>query len=94
MTALDDWVERVREALDLGPADTGLVLDVARDVAHGVMRPAAPVTAYLLGVAVGAGAEPKRAAAVVTELARAWSETREAGGEAEPSTPPSPEPPD
>jgi hypothetical protein len=52
-------------ALELGIAtniDRDLVLDVARDVAHGVARPAAPITTYLLGMAVGAGANPHQAA--------------------------------
>ena len=31
---------------------------MARDVAHQVLRPGAPVTAYLMGVAVGRGADP------------------------------------
>ena len=37
-----------------------LVLDMTKDVAHGVARPAAPISAYLLGLAVGraAGAGP------------------------------------
>ena len=34
-----------------------IVLDLARDVAHDVARPAAPVSAYLLGLAVGAAGE-------------------------------------
>lgn len=42
--------------------DTTLVLDVARDVAHGVERPAAPLSTYLLGVAVGQGLDPQAAA--------------------------------
>jgi hypothetical protein len=78
MTALDEWVDRVRAELDLGVTDTALVLDLARDVAHGVMRPAAPVTAYLAGLAVGQGADPRRVAATITELARTW---RPAGAE-------------
>ena len=45
MSALDDWTDAVREALDLDPFDANIVLDVARDVAHGVMRPAAPLSA-------------------------------------------------
>ncbi len=49
-----------------------LVLDLARDVAHGVMRPAAPLTAYLLGMAVGRGADPAQAAATITALAESW----------------------
>ncbi|GAA5189242.1 hypothetical protein GCM10023322_41710 [Rugosimonospora acidiphila] len=73
MSALDDWTDAVRDALHLDPIDPTLVLDVARDVAHGVMRPAAPVTAYLMGLAVGRGADPVQAAAVIGELAAGWS---------------------
>lgn len=73
MSALDDWIETVRAALRLDSSTgTDLVLDTARDVAHGVMRPAAPVTAYLMGVAVGRGTDPASVAATVTELARRW----------------------
>ncbi len=72
MSALDDWTGAVREALGLDEVDTGLVLDLARDVAHGVMRPAAPLTAYLVGLAVGRGADPRQAAEKVSELARSW----------------------
>jgi hypothetical protein len=73
MSALDDWTDTVREALRLDPIDTDLVLDLARDVAHGVMRPAAPLTAYLLGLAVGRGADPAEAAAIIGNLAGEWS---------------------
>ncbi|HEY2675212.1 MAG TPA: DUF6457 domain-containing protein [Rugosimonospora sp.] len=73
MSALDDWTDTVREALHLDPVDVTLVLDLARDVAHGVMRPAAPLTAYLLGLAVGRGADPAQAAAVITQLAADWA---------------------
>jgi hypothetical protein len=72
MSNLDDWTDTLREALELGPVDTKLVLDLARDVAHGVMRPAAPLSAYLMGLAVGRGAEPRQAAAVISDLARNW----------------------
>jgi hypothetical protein len=73
MSALDDWTETVREALQLDPVDTDLVLDLARDVAHGVLRPAAPLSTYLLGLAVGRGADPGEAAATITRLAENWS---------------------
>jgi hypothetical protein len=48
------------------------VLDVARDVAHEVDRPAAPVTAYLLGMAVGRGQNLATAAGRVRSLAAGW----------------------
>ncbi|MGA8113224.1 MAG: DUF6457 domain-containing protein [Actinocatenispora sp.] len=70
---LGDWTERVRRELDLAtPVDRDLVLDLTKEVAHNVARPAAPLTAYLLGLAVGAGADPDVAAARITSMARAW----------------------
>jgi molybdenum cofactor guanylyltransferase len=73
MSTMEDWLAEVRAALALDDGtDSGIVLDLARDVAHGVARPAAPLTAYLLGVAVGRGADPHTAAATVTALAQSW----------------------
>jgi hypothetical protein len=68
---LDDWTAMACAELGLDPADanTQLVLDLARDVAHNVLRPGAPVTAYLMGLAVGRGADPTDAAARLTTLA-------------------------
>lgn len=67
-TTLDEWARRAGQALGLAPELATaeiqrVVLDLARQVAHGVARPAAPVTAFLLGVAVGRGADPAEAAA-------------------------------
>jgi uncharacterized protein DUF6457 len=77
---LDRWTAAVRAALGLpapagdgGGAEQRLVLDLARDVAHGVLRPAAPMTAYLVGLAVGRGADPAAATALVGDLAAGWS---------------------
>lgn len=55
--ALDDWVAEAADLLGIDSADVPVatVLDLARRVAHGVARPAAPVTTFLLGLAVGAG---------------------------------------
>ena len=74
MGTLDDWVAAACAELGLEPsvADVPLVLDLARDVAHQVLRPGAPVTAYLLGIAVGRGADPADAAASLATLARSW----------------------
>jgi hypothetical protein len=68
---LDEWTAAACAELGLDAADanTKLVLDLARDVAHNVLRPGAPVTAYLLGLAVGRGADPADAAARLTALA-------------------------
>ncbi len=43
--------------LDPDTVDATAVLDLAQVVAHGVARPAAPLTAYLVGVAVGRGTD-------------------------------------
>lgn len=83
MATLADWNLAACEALGLDPAQTAarqdLVLALARDVAHGVARPAAPLTAYLLGLAVGAGADPAQAAATLTALADGWPDPPPAG---------------
>jgi hypothetical protein len=66
MTDLDTWVAAATRELGLqDQVDVELLLDVARDVAHEVHRTAAPVTTYLLGLAVGRGAEPSDAASAV-----------------------------
>ncbi|MEH0843009.1 DUF6457 domain-containing protein [Micromonospora sp. CPCC 205711] len=81
MTVMDDWITAACTELGLEPADVPVptVLDLAKDVAHQVLRPGAPVTAYLLGVAVGRGAEPADAAARLSALAGTWPV--ELGGE-------------
>ena len=77
---LDSWIETVRDEFGIdAPVDRTLVLDMARDVAHGVARPAAPLTAYLMGLAVGAGADPADAAARITRLATARAEADRSG---------------
>lgn len=81
MSRLDDWVSATGAelGLDATEVDTALVLDLARDVAHGVLRPAAPVTAYLVGLAVGRGADPGQASAAVSALAARWAAERSDG---------------
>lgn len=71
---LQDWIDAVR--IDLGTSgelDVDTVLDVAKDVAHNVQRPAAPLTTYLLGLAVGSGMPLPEAAAKIRELAGGWT---------------------
>jgi molybdopterin-guanine dinucleotide biosynthesis protein A len=70
---MDEWVVAATKALGIEQAvDVDLILDVAREAAHGVARPAAPVTTFLLGCAVAAGQAPEEAAARLTLLAREW----------------------
>lgn len=53
--ALDEWLIEAAEELGLRPEDVSIsvVLDVAKHVAHGVARPAAPLSTFLLGLALG-----------------------------------------
>jgi Domain of unknown function (DUF6457) len=76
VSSLDDWAAAVCEELGLGEgaSDTGTVLDLTKIVAHTVDRPAAPLTAYLVGIAVGRGQPLTEAVARVTALARGWSQ--------------------
>lgn len=85
MNQLDEWTAAACGALGLDPemVDRTVVLDLARDVAHHVLRPGAPLTTYLLGVAVGRGADAASAASALTDLARTWSPASPA---AEPAT--------
>jgi len=57
---LNDWLSALGEELGLDDVimdsdDIHAVLDLARDAAHHIQRPAAPLTAYLVGIAVGRG---------------------------------------
>ena len=72
MSRLDDWAQHVADTLGVERPDTREVLDLARDVAHGVERPAAPLTTWLAGMAVAGGADPSAVAATIRELAAAW----------------------
>lgn len=70
---MQEWVDAVKETLGLDvEVDVDLILDVAKDAAHGVKRPAAPVTTYLFGLAVAAGGDPAQTAAKLGELAQGW----------------------
>ena len=67
------WINAVSTELNL-PADVNIdvILDVARVAAHGVERPAAPVTTFLLGLAVAGGMDVNEAAAKIQALAATW----------------------
>ncbi|MGH9027557.1 MAG: DUF6457 domain-containing protein [Acidimicrobiia bacterium] len=57
-----DWLRRALAAAGVDPATAGdlcsdeavtVILDLARDAAHGVARPAAPLAAFAVGLATG-----------------------------------------
>jgi uncharacterized protein DUF6457 len=74
---LESWLDEVARALgvDSAAVDVKGLLDLTRDVAHEVARPAAPLTTFLVGVAVGRrGGEisaTRDAVAAVQRLAQA-----------------------
>jgi Domain of unknown function (DUF6457) len=72
------WIDAVCAELNL-PSDVkiDLILDVARDAAHNVERPAAPVTTFLLGILVGRGMDVSEAAAKIQDLAATWPKSAE-----------------
>jgi Domain of unknown function (DUF6457) len=78
MSTLDDWTDTLCAELGIDPEDVSqkTVLNLARVVAHTVDRPAAPLTAYFLGVAVGRGAPLAETAAKLQQLASEWSADR------------------
>jgi hypothetical protein len=80
IAAFEEWVKELSSALGLADdVDTDALLDVARDVAHGVERRAAPVTTFLIGLSAGlagGGIEAeRRALATARELAAGWTAT-------------------
>ena len=70
---MQTWIDAVRAELKL-PSDVNVdvILDVARVAAHSVERPAAPITTFLLGVAVAGGMDVKEAATKIEQLAATW----------------------
>ncbi|GAA5067322.1 hypothetical protein HNP84_005618 [Thermocatellispora tengchongensis] len=74
MNVLEEWTALVCRELGIDPekVDRDMVLDLTKEVAHGVARPAAPLTAYLLGLAQGAGTAAPGAVDRLVELAQTW----------------------
>lgn len=77
MNTLEEWTAAICAELGIAtPIDRDLLLEMTREVAHGVARPAAPLTAYLVGLAAGASPDPPAATALavgqVVALAQRW----------------------
>ncbi|MFE9842330.1 DUF6457 domain-containing protein [Streptomyces goshikiensis] len=89
---LDEWMTAVKNELGIDVAvDTKTLLDLARDAAHGVARPAAPLTTFLVGYAAAraaaSGADPAEAVAEASrkaaDLALRWAAESEADADAQ-----------
>ncbi len=90
-TVLDQWITTVKNELGIDLAvDTKTLLDLARDAAHGVARPAAPLTTFLVGYAAAhaaaTGADPAQAVAEASrkaaDLALRWAAEADADTDA------------
>lgn len=75
MDTLEEWSDAVRAELGLDHDDAvqKTVLNLARVAAHLVDRPAAPLTAYFLGEAVGRGMPLTETAERIQQLARGFA---------------------
>ncbi|MFE7767373.1 NTP transferase domain-containing protein [Streptomyces sp. NPDC057438] len=76
---LDEWISAVKDELGIDlDVDITELLDLARDAAHSVARPAAPLTTFLIGYAAArAGGGPEavtEAARKASALALRWAE--------------------
>lgn len=84
-SVLDGWFAELTAELGLPPLDVDLnmLLDVARDAAHGVARPAAPLTTFLVGYAAaragGSLDDVSRISEIAARLSVEHGRTRDAG---------------
>ncbi|MFH8802385.1 NTP transferase domain-containing protein [Streptomyces sp. NPDC017936] len=81
---LDEWITAVKDELGIDlDVDTGVLLDLARDAAHQVARPAAPLTTFLVGYAAaraqGGPEAVAEAARKATALALSWADESSEG---------------
>ncbi|MFM9373133.1 DUF6457 domain-containing protein [Streptomyces sp. Da 82-17] len=76
------WIDAVKDELDVElDVDVPELLEMTKVVAHGVARPAAPLTSFLVGYAAAAqGGGPEAVAAAdrkVMALAERWAAERQ-----------------
>lgn len=68
---LTEWTVALARELGIDvEVDTELLLDVAKDAAHGVARPAAPITTFLVGFAAARNGGDVAAVAAAANTAR------------------------
>ncbi|MEE1939469.1 NTP transferase domain-containing protein [Streptomyces sp. TRM 70361] len=83
---LNEWMTAAKAELGIDlDVDNALLLDLARDAAHGVARPAAPLTTFLVGYAAaragGSAEDVAETARRAAGLARRWAAEAETGAE-------------
>ncbi|WP_225734961.1 DUF6457 domain-containing protein [Pseudoclavibacter endophyticus] len=81
---LEPWISELAPRLGLTGDDvpTQAVLDIARDVAHGAVRPGAPVSTFMVGLALGRGdlGSPEAGVEAVGEALAAWEQRAQGDG--------------
>jgi len=78
LVTLHDWIDELCDVLELDTeVDEALILDLARQAAHSVEKPAAPLTTFLVGLAAaqrgGSLADVEELAGRAAALAEKWS---------------------
>lgn len=78
---MKSWIDAVKEELGIDlDVDVTELLDMTRIVAHGVARPAAPLTAFLVGYAAARTGDGQQAVTeanrAVSRLAERWTAER------------------
>lgn len=77
-STIDAWAAGLADELelDIEQLDVQALLDVARDAAHSVVRPAAPLATFLVGYAAGqraaAGNDIERECNIASAVALNW----------------------
>ncbi|MDN4613265.1 DUF6457 domain-containing protein [Leifsonia sp. F6_8S_P_1B] len=81
---LDDWAATASRTVGvtIEHGDVAAILDLSRDAAHGIARPAAPLTAYLAGIAVGRGLPLAEVTAALTAAIASWTGVTDSGAAA------------
>lgn len=74
MHELEKWTSALVSDLGVQPQqlDHKRIVAMARDAGRAVTKPAGPISAYLVGVAVGNGLSPAEAAKRAAELTERW----------------------
>ncbi len=82
MDDVQKWVQLVADELGVtGSIDLAGLLEITRDVAHQVARPAAPLTTYVIGAAIAAGADMDAVRAAVLRCLEEWAAANPAPAE-------------
>lgn len=82
---LDDWTKALAAELGLDvDLDVALILDLAKDAAHGVARPAAPLTTFLVGYAAARAGGTMADIEAATDTARLLATRWESGSAEQP----------